>query len=66
MFFYFLHFKCAFNCVCWGGGISKQDRDRLDKIMKKLESVIGKTVWHTLSKMIDKQIDRHTQTEDGL
>ena len=31
-----------FSCVCWGGNISKKDRDRLDKIIKKAQSVIGK------------------------
>ena len=32
----------TFNCVCWGRNISKHDRDRLVKIIKKAESVIGK------------------------
>ena len=32
----------TFGCVCWGGNISKQDRDTLDKIIKKAESVVGK------------------------
>ena len=31
-----------FICVCWGGNISKQDRDRLDDIIKKAKSGIGK------------------------
>ena len=32
----------TFDGVCWDGNISKQDRDRLDKIIKKVEGVIGK------------------------
>jgi len=31
----------TFSCVCWGGNISKYDRDRLDNIVQKAESVIG-------------------------
>ena len=29
------------GCVCWGGNVSKQDRDRLDKIIKAA-SIVGK------------------------
>ena len=32
----------TFSCVCWGGNILKQDRDIVDRIIKKAESVIGK------------------------
>ena len=32
----------TYGCVCWGGNVSKQDRDRLDKIIKKVESVVDK------------------------
>ena len=32
----------TYGCVCWGGKVSKQDRDKLDKIIKKAESVVGK------------------------
>ena len=32
----------TYGCVCWGGNVSKQDRDKLDKIIRKAESVVGK------------------------
>ena len=32
----------TYGCVCWGGNVSKQDRDRLNKIIKKAESIVGK------------------------
>ena len=31
-----------FGSVCWGGNISKLDRGRLDKIVKKAGQVVGK------------------------
>ena len=30
-----------FGSVCWGGNISKLDRGRLEKIVKKLGHVVG-------------------------
>ncbi len=33
----------VFGLTCWGGNISKQDKGRLDKIIKKAGSVVGRT-----------------------
>jgi hypothetical protein len=32
----------TYACVCWWGNLSKQDSDRLEKIVKKAGSVVGK------------------------
>ena len=32
----------SFGLVCWGGGASKQDRNRVDKQIKKASGVVGK------------------------
>ncbi|KAK7098508.1 hypothetical protein V1264_002783 [Littorina saxatilis] len=31
-----------FGSVCWGGNINKQDRDRLDKFIRKASGVVGR------------------------
>ena len=48
-----------FQLCLLGGNISKQDRDQLDKIVKKAESVMQETrqVWHTVPETTDKQIN---------
>lgn len=33
----------TFGIVCWGGNITKEDKNKLDKTIKKASGIIGKT-----------------------
>ena len=62
----------TFGLACWGGNINSQDRDRLDKIIKRASGVVGKKqddisslrTRCTLHKMREIQIDKSHPLHD--
>ena len=45
----------SFGLVCWGGNVSKTDKDRLDRVIRKAERVIG-TEQHNMDTLYDRRV----------
>ena len=51
----------TFGAVCWGGNVTKQDKDRFEKLIRKAGGVVGKKQ-DTFSDMYDRKLRDRLKT----